>query len=254
MKSHKLCKPFFIIEHNHSYQKGQYAINSHPGTWYYWEYKPYSALTVLLNVSGQAVQCNWRIQEGRWAGFVLRCVTMNTWINKWINQNFIMGDGVNSEYVRHNNSTKKWIKFHVNDSYCGRYSATVSTLSAFCNLSSMQWNSKCVTNSSHITSLIIFSLYWSKTTIHAAAIAYTITTRYCASYLSHTVEYINWILITCSVQIIAVFSLEHNFVNTTLVKVLFGHVRLYTNFPPKRGWLYVHSSAIHATDHLYGSV
>ena len=163
MKSHKLCKPFLAIEHNHSYQKGQCAINSHPGTWYYWEFKPHSALwwlTVLLNVTGQAVQCNWRIQEGRWAGFVLQCATMNTWINKWINQNFIMGDGVISVYVRHTNSKEKQINFHVNDSYCGRYSATANTLSAFCNLSSMHRNSKCVMNSSHITSLLMFSWHW----------------------------------------------------------------------------------------------
>jgi hypothetical protein len=83
-----------------------------------------------------------------------------------------------------------------------------------------------------------------KTTIQAAAIVYTVTSRYYASYLSHTVEYINWILITCSVQIITVFSPEHNFANTTPVKILFGHVRLYTNFPLKRCWLCVHRSSV----------
>ena len=60
-----------------------------------------------------------------------------------------------------------------------------------------------------------------KIMIQAAAIVYTVIGRYCASYLSHSVEYINWILITCSVQIIAVFSPEHSFVNTTPVKVPF---------------------------------
>lgn len=47
-KSHKLCKPFLVIEHNYSYQKRQCAINSHPGTWYYWESTPYSALWLLI--------------------------------------------------------------------------------------------------------------------------------------------------------------------------------------------------------------
>jgi len=83
-----------------------------------------------------------------------------------------------------------------------------------------------------------------KTTIQAAAIVYTVTSRYYASYLSHTVEYINWILITWGVQIIAVFSPEHNFATTTPVNVLFDHVRLYTNFPLKRGWLCVHRSSV----------
>jgi hypothetical protein len=86
-----------------------------------------------------------------------------------------------------------------------------------------------------------------RTTIQDAATVYTVTSRYYASYLSHTVEYINWILMTCSVQIIAVFSPEHSFVYSTLFKVLYGHVRLYTNFPLKRLWLCVHRSSVYVS-------
>jgi hypothetical protein len=165
-----------------------------------------------------------------------------------------MGDGIISVYVRHTSSKKRRIKFHVNASYCGRYSVTVSTLSAFCNLSSTQFNSKHVVNSSHITSLLTLAWHWLKITRLAAAIVYIVASRYYASYLSHAVEYINWILITCRLQIIAVFSPEHNFVNTTTVTiatVVVGHGRLlqivicaHTHIPLKRGWLYVHRSSV----------
>jgi hypothetical protein len=86
-----------------------------------------------------------------------------------------------------------------------------------------------------------------KATIQAATIVYTVTSRYYASYLSHTEEYINWILITCSVQIIAVVSPVHNFLRTTPLKVLFGHVRLYTNFP-------LNAVGYVSTDHVCVSV